>query len=215
MSEVEAEAVIAKLLPGLRARDPDAQRCFWEFVGPHLRRVAERRMDPGLKQRVPSEDPVNSACLSFFAYISADDREFAGWQHVWAHLCASLGRKIVDRLRTHRAMKRDYRRDTRLDEPREATGEYGIDDASDAGEALGDGFEQDIREVLDELIARLPDERSRRVVRARLEDPPVPLGALASEFGVSVPRISQIHTQALKSLPRLAADADAGRGEEV
>src|SRR5262245_61601995 len=92
------------------AGDVSAHEVFERFtLG--LIGLARRRLDARLQHKIEPEDVVQSAYKSFFLRYGEGTIEELGWQGLWGLLTCITLRKCSDRVRYHRAGRRDISRE--------------------------------------------------------------------------------------------------------
>ena len=95
----------------LRAGDQAAAReIFQRFVG-DLIRLARRQFDATLRRKVDPEDAVQSAYKSFFLRYGEGKLEVNDWNNLWGLLTIITLRKCLDRVKYHRAGRRNVQRE--------------------------------------------------------------------------------------------------------
>lgn len=199
MTPEELVAFAERVLPGLRIGDRSSQRECYEFFANDLCRVAAARMAPGLQTRVPPEDPVNSACRSFFSEAQAD-KEIECWSEVFPRLYQKVLHKVADRARRHCAGKRDYRRELTLNSTAECSWSG---DPAESHEVV----HEEIRAYLDVLIAKLGHAHQETVLREWLNGKS--FREIAALLDRTAARVSQLYGAAVKRLRDLAGADDA------
>jgi RNA polymerase sigma factor for flagellar operon FliA len=121
---------------------------------------------------------------------------------------------IVDDLRTHDWLSRRQRRAVQRESQAPASGCTGVvslDDLSSTARSaslvddsltpLEAALAHGDRKLLDRAVQKLPEREQRIVAEHYLRD--VPFKDIAADLGVSVPRVSQLHTRAMTSLRAL------------
>jgi RNA polymerase sigma-70 factor (ECF subfamily) len=73
--------------------------------------LARRQLDARLRHKIEPEDVVQSAYKSFFLRYGERAKGEQGWQEMWGLLTCITLRKCADRVRYHRAERRDIARE--------------------------------------------------------------------------------------------------------
>src|SRR5262245_30403836 len=73
--------------------------------------IARRQLDVRLRHKIEPEDVVQSAYKSFFLRYGEDALGDADWRELWGLLTCITLRKCADRVRYHRAKRRDISRE--------------------------------------------------------------------------------------------------------
>jgi RNA polymerase sigma factor (sigma-70 family) len=144
----EGEEGVDRLIHGLRDGNQQLLREFCAEYGDRLHRLAEKRMGGKLRRRVGPEDVVQSAYRTFLRRAQGSEFELPGdSEGLWRLLCAITLKKIYQKARAHRRLKRDYDKEVQVGS--EAAEEAGLDNAfvdpqplPDEEAAFADQFEQ-------------------------------------------------------------------------
>jgi RNA polymerase sigma-70 factor (ECF subfamily) len=134
--------------------DPDDGQAFERFTR-RLIGLAHHHLDAQLRHKIDPEDIVQSAYKSFFLRYGEGALAAEGWDGLWGLLTIITLRKCADRVRYHRAERRDVSREAAAgDEPwrdaagREPTPEQAAALAETVENLLG-GLDPDGRSVVE------------------------------------------------------------------
>lgn len=108
------------LMARLRAGEDAAVRRVFDHFTWQLIALARRQFDARLRHKVDPEDVVQSAYKSFFLRYGEGNFVAESWNSLWALLTLITLRKCADRVRYHRAERRDVARE--VSAPQEAEG---------------------------------------------------------------------------------------------
>src|SRR5262245_1828651 len=101
----------------------EADRAAFERFTRRLVGLARTQLDDRLQHKLDPEDVVQSAYKSFFLRYGQGALAAEGWDGLWGLLTVITLRKCADRVRYHRAERRDLSREAGGDEPwRDAAG---------------------------------------------------------------------------------------------
>jgi RNA polymerase sigma-70 factor, ECF subfamily len=101
----------------------EADRADFERFTRRLVGLARTQLDARLQHKIDPEDVVQSAYKSFFLRYGQGALAAEGWDGLWGLLTVITLRKCADRVRYHRAERRDLSREAGGDEPwRDAAG---------------------------------------------------------------------------------------------
>jgi RNA polymerase sigma-70 factor (ECF subfamily) len=178
-------------VPDMKPEEGNASRAAFERFTRRLIGLARTHLDARLRHRVDPEDVVQSAYKSFFLRYGEGALAAEGWDGLWGLLTVITLRKCADRVRYHRAERRDISRETQSTEGaepwrdavgREPTPEQAVVLAETVAHLLGDldGDERPIielslqgystQEISDQLgRAARSVRRLRERVRSQLE----------------------------------------------
>jgi RNA polymerase sigma-70 factor (ECF subfamily) len=106
----------------------DARAVFERFTR-RLIGLARNQLDARLQHKIDPEDVVQSAYKSFFLRYGEGKLAAEGWDGLWGLLTKITLRKCADRVRYHRAERRDL--------AREATAPDGVEGAEPWRDAVG------------------------------------------------------------------------------
>jgi RNA polymerase sigma-70 factor (ECF subfamily) len=102
--------------------DPGDGQAFERFTR-RLIGLAHHHLDARLRHKIDPEDVVQSAYKSFLLRYGEGALAAEGWDGLWGLLTTITLRKCADRVRYHRAERRDICREAAEDEPwRDAVG---------------------------------------------------------------------------------------------
>jgi RNA polymerase sigma-70 factor (ECF subfamily) len=87
-----------------------AREVFDRFTG-RLINLARRQLDVRLRHKIEPEDVVQSAYKSFFLRYGETVLDDQNWHELWGLLTCITLRKCADRVRYHRAERRDMSRE--------------------------------------------------------------------------------------------------------
>lgn len=144
--------------------DGEAARAVFERFTRRLIGLARSQLDVKLHNRIDPEDVVQSAYKSFFLRYGEGALAAEGWDGLWGLLTRITLRKCADRLRYHRAERRDP--------AREAPAAAGSDFASPVNAAASREPTPDEAAVLAETLERLLgglDEDERPIIELSLQ----------------------------------------------
>lgn len=144
------------------AQEGDEQawdRLFREFY-PKVRRVVRRKLDRSMRSVYDSTDFASDVMKSLAANLSRLD--FPTADHLVAFLATVAEQKVIDEHRRRHTLKRDVRRERRIDDPAGGASFQFASDGPTASQLA------QAREVEDMLLDRR-DEEERRVIELRLE----------------------------------------------
>lgn len=204
--------------PGIDWSDAEAVAACVQAHAPGLLAFVERRMSPGLRQRLDPDDILQEVCLAAVrppgGAAVLPHREPFGW------LCHVATQRIIDAHRRYfEAAKRDGRREVSIDAPgRSAEGGPHAD--PDAARGLASmlavsmttpsrAMSRDAKEYrLRSLIEALPEE-PRQVIRLRYVDG-LPTREIAERLGKSDVAVRVMLSRTLQKLQMSFADASGG-----
>jgi RNA polymerase sigma-70 factor, ECF subfamily len=151
---------------GLREGSSLAAWEFCERYGEVLRRVADKRLSPGIRRRVEPEDVVQSACRTFLRRVQGGEFELRDGAALWHLLCAITLTKVREQTRFHLRQKRgvDHEVAGVLDPQDSTRGEPGpASPGPTPAEAVA------IADQLQTILEGL-DEEERQLVDLKLQD---------------------------------------------
>src|SRR5215470_8479867 len=90
--------------------DAAARAVFQRFTN-QLIALARRRFGPAFQHKVDPEDAVQSAYKSFFLRYGEGKLEVNDWNNLWGLLTIITLRKCLDRVKYHRAGRRNVQRE--------------------------------------------------------------------------------------------------------
>jgi len=154
-----------RLIAGLRDGDQQVMAAFCQQYGDRLHRLAEKRLGGKLRRRVGPEDVVQSAYRTFLRRAQGGEFQLEGSDSLWRLLCAITLKKLYQKARSNRRLKRSFDREVHpgtdsADDSSAAFDPVDRQPRPDEEAAFADQFEQ--------LIATL-DEEERQVVEMKLE----------------------------------------------
>jgi RNA polymerase sigma-70 factor (ECF subfamily) len=174
-----------RFLVRLQARDGEAAREVCRRFTAQLIALARRRFAPAFRCKVDPEDVVQSAYKSFFLRYGEGRMEVDDWRGLWGLLTLITLRKCAERVRYHRAGRRDL--------AREVSTPPGDEDEVPWREVAGREPTPDeaaeLAETVDRLLASLSEDE-RPVIELSLQ-------------GYSAPEISQRLDRAERTVRRL------------
>ena len=103
-----------QMIDGLRSGDDAAYEKFWNELGGLLQNVAEKQLGNRLKQRVGSDDIVQSACRTFFRRVSGGQFDLPDSEALWRLMCSITLNKARRASRDHLRKKRGMDREVHL-----------------------------------------------------------------------------------------------------
>jgi RNA polymerase sigma-70 factor, ECF subfamily len=162
----------------------DARAVFERFTR-RLVALARTQLDARLQHKIEPEDVVQSAYKSFFLRYGEGLLAAEGWEGLWGLLTRITLRKCADRVRYHRAERRDL--------AREATAPVGAEDAEPWRDAVGREPTPEEAAVLTETTENLLrglDGDERQIIELSLQ-------------GYSTEEISECLGRASRSVRRL------------
>jgi RNA polymerase sigma-70 factor, ECF subfamily len=163
---VDPENNSAQWIRELVAGDEDVVHEFWVAYAPALERIAKRRMNPALQQRLGPEDILQSVCRTFIRRGRKGEYQLDSSEELWRLLCAITLTKVRQHARFHLRKRRGMNREVSLEGER-ADGSAGLPDRAVArGPAPAEAAE--FADQVDHLFAGL-DEEEQQLVQLRLE----------------------------------------------
>jgi RNA polymerase sigma-70 factor (ECF subfamily) len=174
-----------QFLARLQDRDGEAAREVFQRFSSQLIALARRRFAPAFRCKVDPEDVVQSAYKSFFVRYGDGRMEVDDWSGLWGLWTLITLRKCAERIRFHRAGRRDLARDVSMPP--------GDDDGVPWREVAGrepTPYEAaELAETIDRLLASVSEDE-RPVIELSLQ-------------GYSAPEISRRLDRAERTVRRL------------
>jgi RNA polymerase sigma-70 factor (ECF subfamily) len=174
-----------RFLAQLQARDGEAAHEVLRRFTAQLIALARRRFAPAFRCKVDPEDVVQSAYKSFFLRYGDGRMEVDNWSGLWGLLTLITLRKCSERVRYHRAGRRDLAREVSTP----AGDEDGFPWRGVAGREPTPQEAAELAEAVDRLLAGLSEDE-RPVIELSLQ-------------GYSAPEISRRLDRAERTVRRL------------
>jgi RNA polymerase sigma factor (sigma-70 family) len=152
------------LTRNVKAGEGDGARAVFERFTRRLIGLARGQLDERLHHKIDPEDVVQSAYKSFFLRYGDGALAAEGWEGLWGLLTTITLRKCADRVRYHRAERRDM--------AREVTAPRGAEEPEPWLDAVGREPTPEQAAVLAETVERLLrglDEIERPIVELSLQ----------------------------------------------
>ena len=194
-----------RLIAGLQQGDSLILREFYADYGPHLQRIADRRVSPVMKPRFDSEDVIQSTFRTFFRRAQGGYFQFEDNQRLWNLLCAITLTKVREKVRFHQRQARGVDREVSPD----ADSDSG--DRGNSGDGLVEGGPTpadavEFADTFENLIAGL-DADQRKLIDLKLQD--VTNDEAAESLGVSERTVRRMLGRLQEQFERLLS-SDAG-----
>lgn len=193
------DLVFNELMDRLRGGDQDAAREIFTRFANRLIGLARTRLDPPTRQKVDSEDVVQSVFRSFFARYADGQFDLGNWDNLWSMLTVITLRKCGHHIEHFHAACRDVQR--------ELAAPPVTDDSHRSWQAIArepmPSEAAMLAELVEQLMNRL-DERERQMLSLSLQGYSVP------EISAQVDRTERTVQRVLERVRKRLARMRAG-----
>jgi RNA polymerase sigma-70 factor (ECF subfamily) len=184
--------------PGADRRD-DPPAAFEQFTR-RLIGLARSQLDTRLRHKIEPEDVVQSAYKSFFLRYGEGALAAEGWDGLWGLLTVITLRKCADRVRYHRAERRDLAREAAV--PEGAGGEWrdavGREPTPEQAAVLAETIEDLLRDL---------DADERQVVELSLQGHST--HEISAQLGRAARSVRRLRERVRRRLERARDDVSA------
>jgi RNA polymerase sigma-70 factor (ECF subfamily) len=185
------------LIPDPKVGAGDAARAIFERFTRRLIGLARSQLDARFQHKIDPEDVVQSAYKSFFLRYGEGALAAEGWDGLWGLLTLITLRKCADRIRYHRAERRDVFREVPA----------GPEDAEPWCDAAGREPTPEQAAVLTETVEHLLrglDGDERPIIELSLQG--YSTQEISAQLGRAMRSVRRLRERVRKQLERLRAE---------